>query len=35
MWERLSVSKRGTVKYVTERFDMMELNDFEVKIVLV
>jgi hypothetical protein len=35
VWERLSVSKREKVKYVTERFDMKELNDFEVKIVSV
>jgi hypothetical protein len=33
MLERLSVSKRDTVKYVTERFDMKGLNDFEIKIV--
>jgi len=34
-WERLSVSKRETVKYVTEIFDMKGLNDVEVKIVSV
>jgi hypothetical protein len=31
VWERLSVSKRDTVKYVTERFEM-ELNDVEVNL---
>lgn len=33
--ERLSVSKRDIVKYVTERSDMKELNDVEIKIVSV
>jgi len=35
VWDRLSVSKRETVKYVPERFDMKRLNDVEVKIVSV
>jgi hypothetical protein len=33
VWERLSLSKRETVNYVRERFDMNELNYVEAKIV--
>jgi hypothetical protein len=35
VWERLSVSKREIVRYVTEIFDMKELYNVEFKIVSV